>query len=93
MLLPAQQTLKPSLLEIVVAGEGFGDAPFLHHGAIGNSRRSEAKIVQGQDRLLYPMSTVDYPPVYDDLVELLAKSANADEVLSFQLSNEKQTAA
>jgi hypothetical protein len=36
------------------------------------------------------MSTVDYPPVYDDLVELLAKSADADEVLSFQLSNEKQ---
>ena len=36
------------------------------------------------------MSTVDYPPVYDDLVELLARSANADDVLSFQLSNEKQ---
>lgn len=36
------------------------------------------------------MSTVDYPPIYDDLVELLANSANADEVLSFQLSNEKQ---
>jgi hypothetical protein len=36
------------------------------------------------------MSTVDYPPVYDDLVELLAKSADAEEVLSFQLSKEKQ---
>ena len=36
------------------------------------------------------MSTVDYPPVYDDLVELLAKSAKADEVLAFQISDEKQ---
>ena len=36
------------------------------------------------------MSTVDYPPVYDDLIELLAKSAKAEEVLSFQLSNDKQ---
>jgi hypothetical protein len=36
------------------------------------------------------MSTIDFPPVYDDLVELLANSAVADEVLSFQLSNEKQ---
>ncbi len=37
------------------------------------------------------MSTVDYPPVYDDLLELLAKSANAEEVLSFQISDEKQS--
>jgi hypothetical protein len=29
------------------------------------------------------MSTVDYPPVYDDLVELLANSAKPEEVLSF----------
>jgi hypothetical protein len=36
------------------------------------------------------MSTVDHPPVYDDLVDLLAKSADADEVLSFRLSDEKQ---
>ena len=36
------------------------------------------------------MSTVDNPPVYEDLVELLAKSANAEEVLSFQLADEKQ---
>jgi hypothetical protein len=37
------------------------------------------------------MSTVDHPPVYDDLVELLARSAEAEEVLSFQLSNDKQS--
>jgi len=37
------------------------------------------------------MSTVDHPPVYDDLLELLARSADADEVLSFQLSSEKQS--
>jgi hypothetical protein len=36
------------------------------------------------------MSTVDYPPVYDDLVELLANSAKPEELLSFQLSNDKQ---
>jgi hypothetical protein len=36
------------------------------------------------------MSTVDYPPVYDDLVNLLAKSADPDEVLAFQISNDKQ---
>jgi hypothetical protein len=36
------------------------------------------------------MSTVEYPPVYDDLVELLAKSAKPDEILSFNLSGEKQ---
>lgn len=36
------------------------------------------------------MSTVDFPPVYDDLVNLLAKNANPDEVLSFQLSSDKQ---
>lgn len=36
------------------------------------------------------MSTVDDPPVYDDLVELLARSASADDLLSFRLSAEKQ---
>jgi len=36
------------------------------------------------------MSTVDHPPLYDELIDLLAKSAQADEVLSFQLSSEKQ---
>jgi hypothetical protein len=36
------------------------------------------------------MSTVDYPAVYEDLVELLAKCAKPDEVLAFQMSNDKQ---
>lgn len=36
------------------------------------------------------MATVEHRPVYDDLVELLAKSAKPEEVLSFQLSNDKQ---
>lgn len=36
------------------------------------------------------MSTVEYPPVYDELVDLLARNAKADEVLSFHLSNAKQ---
>ena len=36
------------------------------------------------------MATVDYPPVYDDLLELLANSANAQDLLSFQLSDKKQ---
>lgn len=44
----------------------------------------------GTARRSLTMSTVDYPPIYDELVELLAKTADADEVLSFQLSDEKQ---
>jgi hypothetical protein len=36
------------------------------------------------------MSTVDHPQLYDELVELLAEDAQADKVLSFALSNEKQ---
>jgi hypothetical protein len=36
------------------------------------------------------MSIVDQPPIYDELVELLANSAEAEEVLSFRLSSEKQ---
>jgi hypothetical protein len=40
--------------------------------------------------LAFPVSTVDHPPVYDDFIEMLAKSAKPDEVLSFQLSAEKQ---
>jgi hypothetical protein len=36
------------------------------------------------------MSTVDQPPIYDELVELLANSAAAEEVISFQLSDDKQ---
>ncbi len=36
------------------------------------------------------MSTVDYPPVYEELVELLAASAKPEQVLAFQLSAGKQ---
>ena len=36
------------------------------------------------------MATVDQPPVYDDLIELLAKRAVPDELLAFQLSGGKQ---
>lgn len=36
------------------------------------------------------MITVGYPPFYEDLVELLASSADVEEVLSFHLSDEKQ---
>jgi hypothetical protein len=36
------------------------------------------------------MSTVDYPLVYEELVELLAASAKPEQVLAFQLSAEKQ---
>jgi hypothetical protein len=36
------------------------------------------------------MSTVDHPPVYDELVELLATTAKPEQVLAFQLSPEKQ---
>jgi hypothetical protein len=36
------------------------------------------------------MSTVDQLPIYDELVELLANSASAEEVISFQLSDDKQ---
>ena len=36
------------------------------------------------------MSTVDYSPVYVDLVELLAASAKPEQVLAFQMSDEKQ---
>ncbi len=36
------------------------------------------------------MSTVDHPSIYDELVELLAASAKPEQVLSFQLSTEKQ---
>jgi hypothetical protein len=41
----------------------------------------------------HTMATVErpnFPPVYDDLVELLARSAPADDVLSYTLSDEKQ---
>ena len=36
------------------------------------------------------MSTIEQPPIYDELVDLLAKSARADEVLSFHLSESRQ---
>lgn len=36
------------------------------------------------------MSTVEHEPVYDELVDLLARNAKADDVLSFHLSDEKQ---
>jgi hypothetical protein len=36
------------------------------------------------------MSTVEFPLIYDDLVNLIAKSAPSDELLNFQLSGEKQ---
>jgi hypothetical protein len=36
------------------------------------------------------MSTVDYPLVYDDLVDLLARSAGVSELLDFKLSAAKQ---
>jgi hypothetical protein len=37
------------------------------------------------------MSTVEYPPIYEELIELLARRAEAEEVLSFHLSQEKQS--
>ena len=36
------------------------------------------------------MSTIDHPAVYDDLLDLLAESADAQRVLAFRLSDEKQ---
>lgn len=36
------------------------------------------------------MSAIDYPAVYDDLLDLLAESADAQRVLAFRLSDEKQ---
>ena len=37
------------------------------------------------------MSAIAHPAVYDDLLDLLAESADAQRVLAFRLSNEKQT--
>ena len=37
------------------------------------------------------MATVDYPAVYDDLLDLLAESADAERVLAFRLSAMAQT--
>ena len=36
------------------------------------------------------MSTIDHPAVYDDLLDLLAESADVQRVLAFRLSHEKQ---
>ena len=36
------------------------------------------------------MSAIDYPAVYDDLLDLLAESADAKRVLALRLSDEKQ---
>ena len=36
------------------------------------------------------MSAIGYPAVYDDIVDLLAESADAQRVLAFRLSDEKQ---
>jgi hypothetical protein len=36
------------------------------------------------------MSTVDHPPVYDELLDLLAESADPKQLLGFRLSGEKQ---
>ena len=36
------------------------------------------------------MSTINHPAVYDDLLDLLAESADAQRVLAFRLSDEKQ---
>jgi len=36
------------------------------------------------------MSTVDHPPVYDELLDLLAGSADSKQLLGFRLSGEKQ---
>ena len=36
------------------------------------------------------MSTVDHPPVYDELLDLLAANADPKQLLCFRLSGEKQ---
>ena len=36
------------------------------------------------------MSAIDYPAVYDDLLDLLAESADPRRVLGFHLSHEKR---
>ena len=37
------------------------------------------------------MSTIDDVPVYDDLLDLLAQSADPERLRAFRLSDEKQT--
>ncbi len=38
----------------------------------------------------FSVSTINHPAVYDDLLDLLAESADAQRVLAFRLSEEKQ---
>jgi hypothetical protein len=38
----------------------------------------------------FSMSAINHPAVYDDLLDLLAESADAQRVLAFRLSDEKQ---
>jgi hypothetical protein len=38
----------------------------------------------------FSMSAIDHPAVYDDLIDLLAESADPQRVLAFRLSDEKQ---
>lgn len=37
------------------------------------------------------MAALDAPAIYDDLLDLLAESADAQRVLTFRLSDDKQT--
>lgn len=36
------------------------------------------------------MSAIDHPPVYDELLDLLAESADTELLLGFRLSGERQ---
>jgi hypothetical protein len=36
------------------------------------------------------MSAIDHPAIYEDLLDLLAESADAQRVLAFHLSDQKQ---
>lgn len=36
------------------------------------------------------MSSVDFPPVFEDLLDILAEGANSQKLLAFRLSAEKQ---
>jgi hypothetical protein len=36
------------------------------------------------------MSTVEHPPIYEELVDLLARNVPSNDLMAFQLSQEKQ---
>ena len=36
------------------------------------------------------MSAIDQPPIYDDLIDVLAESADAKRLLAFRLSGDQQ---